>query len=36
VLAPIAASGSVVLVANCPDEAVIARRMEQERATVRR
>ena len=36
VLAPIAVGGSVVFVANCADDAVIARRMEQERATVRR
>ncbi|HJQ43425.1 MAG TPA: TIGR03089 family protein [Jatrophihabitantaceae bacterium] len=36
VLAPIAVGGSVVIVANCPDEAVVARRMEQERATIRR
>jgi uncharacterized protein (TIGR03089 family) len=35
VLAPIAAGGSLVIVANCADEAVIARRMSQERATVR-
>ncbi len=36
VLAPIAANGSVVIVANCPDEALITRRIEQERATIRR
>lgn len=35
VLAPIAAGGSLVIVANCTDDAVIARRMSQERATVR-
>jgi uncharacterized protein (TIGR03089 family) len=35
VLAPIAVQGSVVLVANCPDDAVLARRAEQERITVR-
>jgi uncharacterized protein (TIGR03089 family) len=34
-LAPIAAGGSVVIVANCPDDDVLARRMTQERATVR-
>ncbi|MDT4914943.1 MAG: hypothetical protein QOC66_4071, partial [Pseudonocardiales bacterium] len=34
-LAPIAAGGSVVFVANCGDEDVLARRMSQERATVR-
>jgi uncharacterized protein (TIGR03089 family) len=34
-LAPIAAGGSVVLVANCADDDVLARRMTQERATVR-
>lgn len=36
VLAPVAAGGSVVIVANCPDEQVIARRMSQEHATIRR
>jgi uncharacterized protein (TIGR03089 family) len=36
VLAPVAASGSVVIVANCADEAVIDRRRQQERVTVRR
>jgi uncharacterized protein (TIGR03089 family) len=36
VLGPIAVGGSVVIVANCLDEDVIARRMEQERATIRR
>jgi uncharacterized protein (TIGR03089 family) len=35
VLAPIAVGGSVVIVANCTDEDVLARRMSQERATVR-
>jgi uncharacterized protein (TIGR03089 family) len=35
VLAPIAVGGSVVIVANCTDEQVISRRMDQERATVR-
>jgi uncharacterized protein (TIGR03089 family) len=35
VLAPIAVAGSVVLVANCTDEDVLARRMSQERATIR-
>jgi hypothetical protein len=35
VLAPIAVGGSVVIVANCTDENVLARRMAQERATVR-
>jgi uncharacterized protein (TIGR03089 family) len=35
VLAPIAAGGSVVLIAHCTDEAVLARRMEQERADTR-
>lgn len=35
-LAPIAVAGSLVIVANCPDEDVIARRMDQERATIRR
>jgi uncharacterized protein (TIGR03089 family) len=35
VLAPIAVGGSVVIVANCSDEDVLARRMSQERATVR-
>lgn len=35
VLAPIARRGSVVFVRNCTDEAVIERRMSQERATVR-
>ncbi|WP_375480268.1 TIGR03089 family protein [uncultured Jatrophihabitans sp.] len=34
-LAPIAAGGSIVFVRNCVDEAVLARRMDQERATVR-
>jgi uncharacterized protein (TIGR03089 family) len=34
-LAPIAAGGSVVFVANCDDEDVLGRRMSQERATVR-
>ena len=33
--APLAAGGSLVLVRNCPDEAVLERRMAQERATVR-
>lgn len=36
VLAPIAAGGSLVIVANCPDEAVLERRATQERVTVRR
>lgn len=36
VLAPVAVGGSLVIVANCPDEDVIARRMHQERATIRR
>ena len=36
VLAPVAVAGSVVIVANCADEAVLERRMSQERATVRR
>jgi uncharacterized protein (TIGR03089 family) len=35
VLAPAAMRGSVVIVANCPDEDVLAKRMSQERATVR-
>jgi uncharacterized protein (TIGR03089 family) len=35
VLAPIAVQGSVVFVANCDDEAVLDRRMGQERVTVR-
>ncbi len=35
VLAPVAAGGSLVIVANCSDEDVLARRMSQERATVR-
>lgn len=35
VLAPIAVGGSVVFVANCTDDAVLERRMNQERATVR-
>jgi uncharacterized protein (TIGR03089 family) len=35
VLAPVAVGGSVVFVANCADEDVLARRMSQERATVR-
>jgi len=35
VLAPVAVRGSVVLVANCGDDAVLERRMAQERATVR-
>jgi uncharacterized protein (TIGR03089 family) len=35
VLAPVAARGSVVIVANCTDAAVLDRRAEQERATVR-
>jgi uncharacterized protein (TIGR03089 family) len=35
VLAPVAARGSLVIVANCTDEDVLARRMSQERATVR-
>jgi uncharacterized protein (TIGR03089 family) len=34
-LAPIAAGGSLVIVANCADEAVLARRAEQERVTAR-
>jgi uncharacterized protein (TIGR03089 family) len=34
-LAPLAAGGSVVIVANCTDEEMLARRMAQERATVR-
>jgi hypothetical protein len=33
--APLVAGGSLVLVANCADEAVLERRMQQERATVR-
>jgi uncharacterized protein (TIGR03089 family) len=33
VLAPLAVGGSVVIVANCTDDEVIARRVEQERAT---
>jgi uncharacterized protein (TIGR03089 family) len=36
VLAPVAVGGSVVFVANCPDEQVIERRMSQERVTIRR
>ena len=36
VLAPIAVGGSVILVANCPDDAVLERRASQERATTRR
>ncbi len=32
--APLAAGGSVVYVRNCPDEAVLERRVEQERASV--
>jgi uncharacterized protein (TIGR03089 family) len=35
VLAPVAVLGSVVLIANCDDEAVVERRMAQERATAR-
>jgi uncharacterized protein (TIGR03089 family) len=35
VLAPVAVLGSVVFVARCDDEAVLERRMAQERATVR-
>jgi uncharacterized protein (TIGR03089 family) len=35
VLAPIAVGGSVVMIANCADEDAIAKRMDQERATVR-
>jgi uncharacterized protein (TIGR03089 family) len=35
VLAPVAVGGSVVLVANCADDAVLERRMSQERATAR-
>ena len=35
VLAPIAVGGSVVLVVNCADDAVLQRRAEQERVTVR-
>lgn len=35
VLAPLAAGGSVVIVRNAPDDAVLERRMQQERATVR-
>ena len=35
VLAPVAVRGSVVLVANCTDEAVLERRAAQERVTVR-
>ncbi|HZC71164.1 MAG TPA: TIGR03089 family protein [Jatrophihabitans sp.] len=35
VLAPVAAAGSLVIVANCDDEEVIAKRMSQERATLR-
>ena len=34
-LAPIAVGGSVVLVTNCADEAVLERRMAQERASIR-
>jgi uncharacterized protein (TIGR03089 family) len=33
--APLAVRGSLVIVANCADEDVLARRMDQERATVR-
>lgn len=36
VLAPLSVGGSLVIVANCPDEDVLDRRMAQERATVRR
>jgi len=36
VLAPVAVHGSVVLVANCVDEAVLERRAQQERVTARR
>jgi uncharacterized protein (TIGR03089 family) len=36
VLAPVAVGGSLVIVANCADEDVIARRMDQERAAIRR
>ncbi len=36
VLAPLAVHGSVVIVRNCTDEAVLQRRMAQERATARR
>jgi uncharacterized protein (TIGR03089 family) len=35
VLAPLAVGGSLVIVANAPDEAVVQRRMSQERATHR-
>ena len=35
VLAPVAVGGSVVLVVNCADDAVLQRRAEQERVTVR-
>jgi uncharacterized protein (TIGR03089 family) len=35
VFAPISVGGSVVILAHCPDEDVLARRMSQERATVR-
>lgn len=35
VFAPLAAGGSLVIVANCADEDVLARRIEQERATAR-
>lgn len=35
VLAPLAVSGSVVIVRHCPDDAVLERRMAQERADVR-
>lgn len=35
VLAPVAVGGSLVIVANCADEALLERRMAQERATVR-
>ena len=34
-LAPLAVAGSLVIVANCADDAVLERRMTQERATVR-
>ncbi len=34
-LAPLAVAGSLVIVANCDDDAVLDRRMTQERATVR-
>ena len=35
VFAPVAVRGSLVIVANCADEDVLAKRMDQERATVR-